>query len=189
MCFTKVFRTELGHKYILVECSVIALCLPVMSKLPVINSCAINRTMIGMSIKRISVLNLCQVLKPFVKSTPDMFGKELFIRFTASAFRKLLSVYCLADHGQTIQSLAKCGSCHCIFRLLQTFLSLFSWKMVVNLNNQSGSQYLTEWLLIYFSDEIIRFLYCKTSHRLQQPHKSANKIICAIISACYFALK
>ena len=32
--FTKVFRTELGHKYILVECSVIALCLPVMSKIP-----------------------------------------------------------------------------------------------------------------------------------------------------------
>ena len=31
--FTKVFRTELGHKYILVECSVIALCLPVMSKM------------------------------------------------------------------------------------------------------------------------------------------------------------
>ena len=31
--FTKVFRTELGHKYILVECSVIALCLPVVSKL------------------------------------------------------------------------------------------------------------------------------------------------------------
>ena len=27
--------------------------------------------MIGMSIKRISVLNLCHVLKPFVKSTPD----------------------------------------------------------------------------------------------------------------------
>ena len=31
--FTKVFRTELGHKYILVGCSVIALCLPVVSKL------------------------------------------------------------------------------------------------------------------------------------------------------------
>ena len=31
--FTKVFRTELGHKYILVECSIIALCLPVMSKI------------------------------------------------------------------------------------------------------------------------------------------------------------
>ena len=31
--FTKVFRTELGHKYILVECSVIDLCLPVVSKL------------------------------------------------------------------------------------------------------------------------------------------------------------
>ena len=31
--FTKVFRTELGHKYILVECSVIPLCLPVVSKL------------------------------------------------------------------------------------------------------------------------------------------------------------
>ena len=31
--FTKVFRTELGHNYILVECSVIALCLPVVSKL------------------------------------------------------------------------------------------------------------------------------------------------------------
>ena len=51
---------------------------------------------------------------------------------------------CLADHGQTIQSLAKCGSCHCIFRLRQTFLPLFSWKMIVNLNNQSGSQYLTD---------------------------------------------
>ena len=96
---------------------------------------------------------------------------------------------CLADHGQTIQSLAKCGSCHCIFRLLQIFLPLFSWKMIVNLNNQSGSQYLTEWLLIYFSDEIVRFFYCKINHRSQQPHKSANKIICAIISACYFALK
>ena len=33
VCFTKVFRTELGHKYILVECSVIALCLPVVSKI------------------------------------------------------------------------------------------------------------------------------------------------------------
>ena len=31
--FTKVFRTERGHKYILVEYSVIALCLPVMSKI------------------------------------------------------------------------------------------------------------------------------------------------------------
>ena len=31
--FTKVFRTELCHKYILVKCSVIALCLPVVSKL------------------------------------------------------------------------------------------------------------------------------------------------------------
>ena len=71
--FTKVFRTELGHKYILVECSVIALCLPVVSKLSNINSCAINRTMIGMSIKRISVLNLCHVLKPFVKSTPGHY--------------------------------------------------------------------------------------------------------------------
>ena len=29
--------------------------------------------MIGMSIKRISVLNLCHVLKPFVKSTPDVY--------------------------------------------------------------------------------------------------------------------
>ena len=60
------------------------------------------------------------------------------------------SIHCLADHGQTIQSLAKCGSCHCIFRLLQTFLPLFSWKTIVNLNNQSGFQYLTEWLLISF---------------------------------------
>ena len=75
MRFTKVFRTELGHKYILVECSVIALCLLVVSQhFPVINSCAINRTMIGMSIKRISVLNLCHVLKPFVKSTPEDDG-------------------------------------------------------------------------------------------------------------------
>ena len=66
--FTKVFRTELGHKYILVECSVITLCLLLYQNFPVINSCAINRTMIGMSIKRISVLNLCHVLKPFVRT-------------------------------------------------------------------------------------------------------------------------
>ena len=78
VCFTKVFRTELGHKYILVECSVIALGLPIMSKLPVINSCAINKTMIGMSIKRISVLNLCHVLKPVVKSTPGVRFTKVF---------------------------------------------------------------------------------------------------------------
>ena len=30
--------------------------------------------MIGMNIKRISVLNLCHVLKPFVKSTPGALG-------------------------------------------------------------------------------------------------------------------
>ena len=77
MRFTKVFRTELGHKYILVECSVVALCLPVMSKISRYNSCAINRTMIVMSIKRISVLNLCLVLKPFVKSTPEAQSLEL----------------------------------------------------------------------------------------------------------------
>ena len=70
VCFTKVFRTELGHKYILVECSVIALCLPVVSKLSRYKLVCYYRTMIGMSIKRISVLNLCHVLKPFVKSTP-----------------------------------------------------------------------------------------------------------------------
>ena len=73
MRFTKVFRTQLGHKCILVECSVIALCLTVVSNLsrykPV---CYINRTMICMSIKRISVLNLYHVLKPFVKSTPGV---------------------------------------------------------------------------------------------------------------------
>ena len=51
-------------------------------------------------------------------------------------------------------------------------------------NNQSGSQYLTEWLLKYFSDEIVRLFYCKTNDRSQQPHKSDNKII----FACYFAL-
>ena len=74
--FTKVFRTELGHKYILVECSVIALCYLLCQKFPVINSCAINRTMIGMSIKRISVLNLCHVLKSFVKSTPGSYVRK-----------------------------------------------------------------------------------------------------------------
>ena len=113
--------------------------------------------------------------------TTNVLGVWIFRKFT-------VVLNCLADHGQTIQSLAKCGSCHCIFRLLQTFLPLFSWKMIVNLNNPSGSQYLTEWLLIYFSDEIVRFFYCKTNHRSQQPHKSANKIICAIISACYLHL-
>ena len=71
--------TELGHKYILVECSVIALCLLLCQKLPVINSCAINRIMIGMSIKRISVLNLCHVLKPFVKSTPGVCFTKVFM--------------------------------------------------------------------------------------------------------------
>ena len=44
----------------------------------------------------------------------------------------------------TVQSLVKCGSCHFIFRLLQVVLPLFSWKRIVNLNNQSGSQYLME---------------------------------------------
>ena len=73
-----MFRTELGHKYILVECSVIALCLPVLSNFTVINSCAINRTMIGMGIQRISVLNLCHVLKPFVKSTPGVRFTKVF---------------------------------------------------------------------------------------------------------------
>ena len=81
--FTKVFRTELGHKYILVECSVIALCLPVMSKISRYKLCAINRTMIGMSIKRILVLNLCHVLKPFVKSTPGhchfYFARRIYL--------------------------------------------------------------------------------------------------------------
>ena len=76
--FTKVFRTELGHKYILVECSVI-LCVYLMCQnFPVKNSCAINRTMIGLSIKRISVLNLCHVLKPFVKSTPGVRFTKVF---------------------------------------------------------------------------------------------------------------
>ena len=99
MCFTKVFRTELGHKYILVECSVIALCLPVMSKLPVINSCAINRTMIGMSIKRISVLDLCHVLKPFVKSTPGHLlfalrdlSEAYYTRGAICKFKLILSI-------------------------------------------------------------------------------------------------
>ena len=46
--------------------------------LPVINSCAINRTMIGMSIKRMSVLNLCHALKPFVKSTPGVRFTKVF---------------------------------------------------------------------------------------------------------------
>ena len=35
-------------------------------------------------------------------------------------------------------------------------LPLFSWKTIVNLNNQSGFQYLTEWLLIYIFSEIGR---------------------------------
>ena len=39
--FTKVFRTELGHKYILVECSVIALHLPVGMKVPSTSSLSV----------------------------------------------------------------------------------------------------------------------------------------------------
>ena len=61
---------------------------------------------------------------------------------TLSLFRHSDRFDCLAD--PTVQSLVKCGSCHCIFRLLQIFLQLFSWKTIVNLNNKSGSQYLTE---------------------------------------------
>ena len=60
---------------------------------------------------------------------------------------------CIEVYGKsvgTITPLVKCGSCHCIFRLLQIFLPLFSWKTIINLNNQSGSQYLMEWLLKYF---------------------------------------
>ena len=92
-----MFRTELGHKYILVECSVIALCLPVMSKLPVINSCAINRTMIGMSIKRISVLNLCHVSKPFVKSTPghEFCHGQMMHKARKRGLSILLTAHCL----------------------------------------------------------------------------------------------
>ena len=73
-----MFKTELGHKYILVECSVISLDYLLCKNFPVINSCAINRTMIGMSIKCISVLNLCHVLKPFVKSTPGVRFTKVF---------------------------------------------------------------------------------------------------------------
>ena len=78
--FRKVFRTELGHKYILVECSVIVLCLSIVSKLSLfINSCAINRIMIGMSTKRISVLTYAMFKKPFVKSTPGARFTKLFM--------------------------------------------------------------------------------------------------------------
>ena len=37
--------------------------------------------------------------------------------------------------------------------------------------------------LSYPADEIVRFFYCKTNDRSQQPHESDNKII----FACYFA--
>ena len=37
--------------------------------------------------------------------------------------------------------------------------------------------------LSYPADEIVRFFYCKTNDRSQQPHESENKII----FACYFA--
>ena len=40
--------------------------------------------MIGMSIKRISVLNLCHVLKPFVKSTPGLYFKVISPPYQAS---------------------------------------------------------------------------------------------------------
>ena len=94
MRFTKVFRTELGHKYILVECSVIALCSLLCQNFPVINSCAINRTMIGMSIKRISVLNLYHVLKPFVKSTPGHCSiKKLRSQIVACVTHMSIIVY------------------------------------------------------------------------------------------------
>ena len=112
MCFTNVFRTVLGHKYILVECSVIALCLPVMSKLPVINSCAINRTMIGMSIKRISVLNLCHVLKPFVKSTPEQYFS--IFSFLNCVLSGILSKYYVSSTATKVAKLVMGKGVLCI---------------------------------------------------------------------------
>ena len=86
--------------------------------------------------------------------------------------------------GRSVQSLVKCGSCHCIFRLLQIFLPLFGWKTIVNLNNQSGSQYLTEWLLIYLCRRNRKILLLQNQWQVTTTTKSDNKII----FVCYFAL-
>ena len=46
---------------------------------------------------------------------------QLSLPFSPAESGLNLDFNCLADHVQTIQSSDKCGSCHCIFRLLQTF--------------------------------------------------------------------
>ena len=87
-------------------------------------------------------------VRTFVTDECEIFFVRTYVSYENLILPNLC--YCLADHGQTIQLLVKCG------RLLQIFLPLFSWKTIVNLNNQSGFQYLTEWLLIYFFSEIGR---------------------------------
>ena len=49
--------------------------------------------MIGMSIKRISVLNLCHVLKPFVKSTPGL-GNNVLIYYIGAHENKVVTQMC-----------------------------------------------------------------------------------------------
>ena len=49
--------------------------------------------MIGMSIKRISVLNFCHVLKPFVKSTPGLWQKLLQYNINGKCFNVIRSLY------------------------------------------------------------------------------------------------
>ena len=95
----------------------------------------------------IYILDLSKVSRFYLASAAERAGLNPW----RQVFAWCGTVNCLADHdhGQTVQSLVKCGSCHCSFRLLQIFLPLFSWNTLVNLNSQSGSQYLTKWLLIY----------------------------------------
>ena len=56
----------------------------------------------------------------------------------------------------------------------------------MKLNFWIGSSGSVAWArqgLSYQTDEIVRFFYCKTNDRSQQPHKSDDQII----FACYFA--
>ena len=94
---------------------------------------------------------------------------------------------CLWKNNGRMQPFVKCDSCHCIFRLLQIFLPLFRWTTIVNLNNQSGSQLLTEWLLKYVFRWNRRILLLQNQWQVTATTATTQKWN-KIIFPCYFAL-
>ena len=89
-----------------------------------------------MSIKRISVLNLCHVLKPFVKSTPEVYG-DIVCRIRkivgksnfAEQFRKLINRYKKIGYSPHIMRQTACLVVNPI--TVDSYASLFNFTTVV----------------------------------------------------------